>query len=261
MRCRRCGYVYCNPIPTDEELFSYYDESYVDSEEWERTFRHDRQRVFRNGLRRIGRFAGSSSSSSCDSPKLLDIGCSLGIFLDMARERGFNCFGVEVSRPAAEFAARQPGLHVLTGTLHQAGFDSGFFDVVTLWDVLEHVSDPLSVLQEARRVLKSGGLLVVRVPNVGFHLVRSRIVAQFLPTHDVGLDTLNHLNHFSARSLSRLLSCNGFGMPKILPGSPNLYGKPAIDSAKLLYDALATTARALFRVQIATIIEGYAIKR
>ncbi|NCO32257.1 MAG: hypothetical protein AUJ92_19695 [Armatimonadetes bacterium CG2_30_59_28] len=253
VRCLRCGYIYCNPVPSEVDLLAYYDGSYTDWDHWEQTFRHDRQYVFTEGLRRICRYQSEG--------KLLDVGCSLGIFLEGARAEGFECHGVEVSEPAARFAGDRLRLNVFQGTLHEARYPCEFFDVVTLWDVLEHVPDPRSILREIRRILKPRGLAVVRVPNVNFHLSRSRILSAICPQRDPGLDTLNHLNHFSAHSLLALMRRQGFERPVLLPGTPNIYGRPLIDSAKKLYNSLAQMAHSLLHLEIATIIEAYAFRR
>jgi len=250
VRCRRCGFVYCNPVPREQDLITYYDESYDDWNHWEQTFRHDRQYVFARGLSRLRRFKREG--------RLLDVGCSFGIFLESARAAGFECYGVEVAEPAARFARERLGLNVFHGTLHQASYPSAFFDIVTLWDVLEHVPDPREMLQEVRRILKSGGLVVVRVPNVNFHLWRARIAAVVCPQKNPGLDTGNHLNHFSPHTLSSLLLSEGFLHPVVLPGAPNVYGRPLFDLVKKLYDVFARMAHNLFHLQIASIIEVYA---
>lgn len=251
VQCRNCAYIYCNPVPAEADLFDYYHESYEDWDNWEKTFRHDRQWVFRQGLRRIRQRKADG--------RLLDVGCSLGIFLESAREAGFDCYGVEVSHPAATFARERLKLNVLEGTLEAAAFDTDFFDVVTMWDVLEHVTDPAGMVDEIHRILKPGGLLAMRVPNVSFHLLRSRIVSRVRPSKDIGLDTINHLNHFSARTLSTLLQRHGFTRPSILPGAPNIYGRRSTDLAKHCYDILARTTHTLIRREIATILEAYAV--
>lgn len=97
--------------------------------------------------------------------KLLDIGCSTGLFLDEARRAGFEAYGAELSPEAAAFARTHFGLEVHPGDWHDAGYADGSFDVVTLFDTVEHLSDPLGELAAIRRLLKPGGLLLQSAPN------------------------------------------------------------------------------------------------
>jgi 2-polyprenyl-3-methyl-5-hydroxy-6-metoxy-1,4-benzoquinol methylase len=252
-RCARCGFIYCNPVPPSQELRDYYAQSYADVESWSQTFGHDRFFVFREGLKEIRRYHPSGS--------LLDVGCSLGLFLNWARQVGFETAGVELSPPAAKFAQERLGLNVYCGTLQTAPFAPASFEVVTFWDVLEHVADPRGDLRCAHQLLKSNGLLVVRVPNVGFHLPRTRLMRLVRKNGFIGLDACNHLNHFTARTLRALLERTGFRVLKIKPGPLNIYGNLPKDSVKFVYFQIARMFKFVFGVDIGNIIEAYAMKR
>ncbi|MCS6862276.1 MAG: class I SAM-dependent methyltransferase [Abditibacteriales bacterium] len=252
VRCSRCGFIYCNPIPTLEELQDYYATSYRDVDGWWQTFRHDRFYVFREGLKEIRRY--------CASGTLLDVGCSLGLFLSWARQAGFETAGVELSPPAARFARERLGLNVHCGTLQNAPFAPATFDVVTFWDVLEHVADPLGDVRRTRELLKPGGLLVVRVPNVGFHLLRTRLLRLIRRDGFTGLDARNHLNHFTARTLRALLERAGFRVLKVKPGTLNIYGNLPKDAVKFVYWHVARIFKWTFGVDIGNILEAYAVK-
>jgi 2-polyprenyl-3-methyl-5-hydroxy-6-metoxy-1,4-benzoquinol methylase len=90
--------------------------------------------------------------------KILDIGCSIGIFLLTAQERGFETYGVDISELSAEYARKQFHLNVFSGTLEAAHYPDNTFDIITLWDVIEHVLEPGLLLAEAKRVLKCNGV-------------------------------------------------------------------------------------------------------
>ncbi len=251
VRCSRCGFIYCDPIPALEELQDYYADSYRDVDGWSQTFGHDRFYVFQEGLKEIRRYHSSGS--------LLDVGCSLGLFLRWARQAGFETAGVELSPPAAKFARERLGLNVHCGTLQDAPFAPASFDVVTFWDVLEHVADPYDNLRRARELIKPGGLLVVRVPNVGFHLLRTRLMRLIRRDGFTGLDARNHLNHFTARTLRALLERAGFRVLKIKPGALNIYGNLPKDSVKFVYWQVARMFKWTFDVDIGNILEAYAV--
>jgi 2-polyprenyl-3-methyl-5-hydroxy-6-metoxy-1,4-benzoquinol methylase len=253
VRCSRCGFVYCDPVPSPDELRDYYAESYQDVDGWSRTFGHDRFYVFNAGLKEIQRYHSSGS--------LLDVGCSLGLFLSWARLAGFQTTGVELSPPAAQFARERLGLNVFCGTLQAAPLAPASFDVVTFWDVLEHIVDPEGDLRRARQLIKPDGLLIVRVPNVGFHLPRTQLMRLIRKNGFIGLDARNHINHFTARTLCGLLERTGFRVLNVKPGPLNFYGNLPKDAVKFVYLQIARMMKWIFDLDIGNIIEAYAVKR
>jgi 2-polyprenyl-3-methyl-5-hydroxy-6-metoxy-1,4-benzoquinol methylase len=137
--------------------------------------------------------------------KLLDVGCAAGFLLDEARRRGWETRGVEVSRFALEYARWELNLDVFTGSLDAAKLSEQEFDVVVLYFVLEHLRDPLALLQEICRILKPGGLLSVAVPNIAglyFLLNQEAWIAERV-CHQ------SHFYEFSPRTLRRILARAG----------------------------------------------------
>jgi len=96
--------------------------------------------------------------------KVLDIGCGTGDRLDVFRTLGFEASGVETS-DSADYAKEQLKLNVIKGDLVSAHFPDNFFDIVTLYNVLEHTHNPMRVCKEVNRILKEDGFLVIQVPN------------------------------------------------------------------------------------------------
>ncbi|MCI0372687.1 MAG: class I SAM-dependent methyltransferase [candidate division NC10 bacterium] len=99
-----------------------------------------------------------------DGGRLLDIGCAKGEFLSVAR-RHFDVQGVEVSPTALEWARATLGPRVFGGDLLEAKFPEASFDVITLFSTVEHLAEPVAVLRECRRLLRDGGVLVLKTPN------------------------------------------------------------------------------------------------
>ncbi len=107
------------------------------------------------------------------SGRLLDVGCAAGFFLTEARTH-YDVQGVELSAWSSAHARERFGLPVATGTLHDARLPADHFDIVTLWDVIEHVPDPVSLLAEAARVMKPGAQLVLTTGDWGSAYAQKR---------------------------------------------------------------------------------------
>ena len=201
VRCRRCGLVYQNPRPTLGEMEQHYPpeyEPYTDHGS-RRQPNPLLRRAYAHGVNKRCRFITKYKKNG----KLLDIGCAAGTFLlGMREQEGWQVEGVEPS-PAVAAAARRHKLKVHTGTLEEARYPDGAFDAVTMWDVLEHVHDPAATVAEIRRILKPGGILVVRVPNL------ASWDARLFGKTWAGLDAPRHLYVFSPQTLGRLLSDQG----------------------------------------------------
>jgi 2-polyprenyl-3-methyl-5-hydroxy-6-metoxy-1,4-benzoquinol methylase len=136
--------------------------------------------------------------------RMLDIGCGNGAFMYSAEKYGWKAYGVELSENNASYARDKKGLDVRTGTLFDARFPEGHFDVVTLWEVVEHLDSPLRQLREVNRILRTGGAVLLSTPNVN-SLARLLVHCRweiFLPE--------SHLYLFSQRTLKKMLEVTGF---------------------------------------------------
>lgn len=194
VKCRRCGLVYTNPRLEEKEILHEYecaiDITYLQE-------REGRILTFRWNLEPLLRLMPPH-----ERPRLLDIGCHIGVFLEIAREQGWEAWGVEPSAWAAD-QARARALRVTTGTLREARFPDQFFDVVTMWDVIEHLTDPLSSLQEAYRVLAPGGIICIHTINIESPFAR-------LMGHRWPWLMEMHLYYFSPQTLTQMLEKAGF---------------------------------------------------
>jgi SAM-dependent methyltransferase len=135
--------------------------------------------------------------------KILDVGCGGGSYLYRLKQWGWETYGVEPSEAGAK-QARSLGLAVTHGMLLDANFPSGFFDVVYLSHVLEHLRDPYSTFREIKRILKPDGLVYLTVPNtrsLSFLVFRKNWYA---------LDTPRHVVSYSPKTLQFLCAKTGF---------------------------------------------------
>jgi 2-polyprenyl-3-methyl-5-hydroxy-6-metoxy-1,4-benzoquinol methylase len=198
VQCVRCGLVSLRPLPDSNWLRSLYlgESATVDTD----TDHTGEEAVY------IDRFSRELDRIEQIRPcgSILDIGCSWGLFLSVCRSRGWSARGVELSLLESDYARKRFGLDIFTGSLEEARYPDGSFDVVTLWHVLEHMTDPIAALQEVRRVLKPGGLLVVAVPT--------KRSAKDYPTDAEP----QHLYYFTRSSLASLAAQSGFRVVQLV---------------------------------------------
>ncbi|MDP3790113.1 MAG: class I SAM-dependent methyltransferase, partial [Candidatus Omnitrophota bacterium] len=127
VKCNSCGLVYINPRRDDAEILKDYSEVVDDKYLNEKKYR---LLTFNRSLELIKKYKKSG--------KILDIGCYIGTFLEAARQDGWDTYGVEPSRWAAAYARKELGLNVLEGAVEECSKFGTDFDVVTLWDSIEH---------------------------------------------------------------------------------------------------------------------------
>lgn len=163
VQCRHCELVYVGEDPAGIDFEKIYDESY---------YTGGSHQVFSNYLgeerprRASARRRVWALRLLRRSGRLLDVGCAAGFFLAEAR-RYYTVQGVELSEFSSTFARDHFGLEVFTGTMQQARLPAKSFDLITLWDVIEHVPDPDAVLAEAARLLKADGRLILTTGDIG----------------------------------------------------------------------------------------------
>jgi SAM-dependent methyltransferase len=141
--------------------------------------------------------------------RLLDVGCATGLFLHEMQQAGWEVVGVEPNLGAARYAQERFALPVEIGTLRNVRLTDESFDVVTLWDVLEHLHTPWQDLVQVRRLLKNNGLLVLSLPNL-----ESLERRWFGPTW-LGWDLPRHLYSFPRPALVSALAELGFHVEQI----------------------------------------------
>ncbi len=168
VRCRKCSLVYRNPRPTVAHVRGAYTAEQTDQNLEERV-----------GRRRCHQFRRVLESFPHRPGCLLDIGCGYGIFLKMAEEHGLEAVGVDLNPKAIDYAKDCLGVNALLGDIRDINFPDGSFNLVTLWNVLDHVPDPLDLLLEVHRVLKDDGYVFIRIPNGAWQYLNFR-VANFL---------------------------------------------------------------------------------
>ncbi len=208
VECAVCGLVYQNPRPTFAAMGEHYPDEY-DSYNYDSDDKRPSwllRKAYAYGTNKRTRIVTRAKSGG----RLLDIGCSTGLFLRGMREKsGWEVQGVEISEQAAAIARNRHALTVTTGTLESAEFPDNHFDAVTMWDVFEHLHDPDGSLAEIRRILRPDGVLVLRVPNL------DSWDAQLFGENWAGLDAPRHLYIFGRKTLTQILTQNSFKIAKM----------------------------------------------
>ncbi len=207
VRCNACGLVYQNPRPSPDEMGAHYPPSYELYADHRRNAPRGMLRAaYDYGMRKRCRLV----TGQVKAGRLLDVGCAIGTFLVAMRNcPGWEVAGVEVDGDTVVAARSQYNLDVFHGTLEEAQFPTAAFDAVTLWDVLEHVHDPNSTLSEVRRVLRPGGVLALRVPNM--QSWDARVFGKWWS----GIESPRHLFLYTPETLTNTLISNGFDLPSL----------------------------------------------
>jgi SAM-dependent methyltransferase len=169
-KCASCSMYFTWPLPVAGEHLKIYSENYFSGAAdgfGYADYDHDKQAMvptFQKYLDLIERFTPSKGT-------LVDIGAATGFFLKLAVDRGWKGIGIEPSEHASSLG-RQKGLDVRTTTFQVDSIPRASVDVITLWDVIEHVPNPQAVLQAAHSALRPGGLVAINTPDSGSLIAR-----------------------------------------------------------------------------------------
>ena len=198
VNCKSCGLCYVAESISAEDLVHYYGEAYYTGKQQKAYadyfgFREARKSHFKSLMPTIRRYVAK------DQVRALDVGCAAGFFLEVAQEEGWQAQGIEMSPYMSEYARESLGLDVLTGTLEEVSLPESAFNLITMWDVIEHLIDPLNTLKQACSLLAPGGLIAISTGDIGGATARiyNRRWALLAPP--------GHLFYFSRRTLFAML--------------------------------------------------------
>jgi 2-polyprenyl-3-methyl-5-hydroxy-6-metoxy-1,4-benzoquinol methylase len=227
--CSQCELTFLDSQPSDEEINSIYSERYYLNNYLR--YQDVRLNYFRERVKEIEKIT--------DGRKIIDIGCGVGYFLRVAKERGWKVGGVEPSKFAAEYGKNEFGLQIENKHFLDISLKENY-DVVTFWDVIAHTRNPLGHLRLANQILSNSGLVVVKSPNrpqVLFYI--ASVISKIIESRGL-LHIPAQLYHFTPKTMEKMLDKAGFEILKLelvddvkLP--VDFWGNKKFYAAKSLY--------------------------
>ncbi len=198
VQCNDCGLVYMNP--RDRDISKIY--SSVGEDEYYLSSTQDRIATFERDYRKLESVVGPG-----DGRKMIDVGCSYGLFLGVCQSHGWEVYGCELSKTQWS-KAKELYSRVYNRELRDCSFPENFFDLVTMHEILEHVPSPTALLDDVRSVLKPGGYLMLTTPD------RSSFAAKLFGKRWIAYARM-HLYYFTPHTLEKMLEEQGFRVMKI----------------------------------------------
>ncbi|MGB1287951.1 MAG: class I SAM-dependent methyltransferase [Aggregatilineales bacterium] len=204
VQCQHCELVYVGSQPDADELHALYSESYFHNDESGEVGYSDYIGDEIN-IRKTSRKRLKHLSQFITGGRMMDVGCAMGFFIDEASKQGFDVEGLDVSQFATEYVEKHFGHEVHTGSLLVQDFESSAYDMVTMYDVIEHVPDPKAYMEKVADMLKPGGIYELATPDVG------SFPAKLAGSHWIGYKLADeHVYYFSVATLKKMLGDAGF---------------------------------------------------
>ncbi len=202
VKCKNCSMVYlANPPDTKALYESYYEEIVYNSVDYHRDSGDEQlTTLFAINKQRLEFIRKEKKQGH-----LLDIGCGLGFFLKTAHDAGYSTIGIDASVKAAKYAKNEFGINAGNETLDEMVKKGGKFDIITLWHVLEHFLNPLDELIKIRKLLISGGICFIEVPNLDS--LKSKLLRR---KWTGGNHPKYHRSFFTAKTLEMILKKAGY---------------------------------------------------
>ncbi len=196
VKCGSCGFVFCQPIPTQEELNAVY-EGYGRNDYLSELTIQAYERVL------------DSFEPYRKTNRLIDVGCGIGYFLEVAKRRGWEVYGTEFTEEAVKICEAK-GASMQLGPLNAANYEPESFDVICSFEVIEHINNPLEELSSFNSILRKGGLVYCTTPNFNA-IERHQLKADWNV-----LTYPEHLSYYTPSTLKRVFKEAGFSPKKVL---------------------------------------------
>lgn len=192
VKSRKTGFVFCERIPSQNELIKHYQKYNRNYSLPESTLKKYRQ-ILKEKLEPFRK-----------NNRILDVGCGDGHFLEVAKELGWEVYGTEYVDDVVSIC-REKGIYVHQGKLDPDNYEDGFFDVITSFEVIEHINNPREEINNIRKILRKGGGLYITTPN--FNALERFILKD---KYDIVITYPDHLSYYTPKTIDYLLKNSGF---------------------------------------------------
>ena len=194
-QCKKCGFVFAKKIPSDKELEEHYKgygrNDYLSPITIKR---------YNELLNTFEEFRKTN--------KILDVGCGIGYFLEVAKERGWDVYGTEYTNEAIQICSSK-GINMQKGILSSRNYQNEEFDIITSFEVIEHINNPIDELTNFYKLLRKGGLVYLTTPNFN-SLLRYRLKSEYNV-----ICYPEHLSYYTPKTLKKLFTSVSFKTKKI----------------------------------------------
>jgi 2-polyprenyl-3-methyl-5-hydroxy-6-metoxy-1,4-benzoquinol methylase len=188
--CADCKFVFSKKIPTRNELVAHYEQYSRDDYLSPLTIKR-----YHEFLDRLEPYKKTGN--------LLDVGCGIGYFLEVAKERGWEVYGTEFTDQAVKIC-REKGIQMHQGPLDSLNYQEGFFDVLCSFEVIEHINNPLHELNQSVQVMRDGGAYFLTTPNF------NSLLRYYLKDKYNVICYPEHLSYYTKSTIKRLFTTNSF---------------------------------------------------
>ncbi len=201
LKCEECGHVFSDIHLSDEELFNLYRRSYFFGDEYRDYFadRKVQQKSFKLRMKVLQSFLDPNRHKH-----LLEIGCAYGFFLNMVKDKFDTVYGIDITEDGIQYATEQLKLDVVKADLIKHDFSDKKFDVVCMWDTIEHLRSPQLYLKKISEHMDCGSLIALTtgdIDSLNARMKKDKWRLMHPPTH---------IHYFSKKTLARMLNDNGF---------------------------------------------------
>jgi 2-polyprenyl-3-methyl-5-hydroxy-6-metoxy-1,4-benzoquinol methylase len=250
--CAACAQVYLSPVPSEEEIREMFRQLYTTGEGsvpelrsyygfcYDEAPSNPLVQLYERWLDALERFHPPGT--------LLDIGCGTGLFLTVARRRGWTPFGIDDCAEATQHARERFGLDVQTGDFSAFAADGRRFDAITMWDIIEHAREPVGLLAGVRRCVAPGGVVALSTPNQRsildvvagtlYRVTAGRVTA---PLEKFYID--QHFVYFTSTTLGQALARAGLDLVHVERELTDLRRLSLGPAARLVVQGLFQVAR------------------
>ncbi len=239
LKCQDCSFAFSKEIPSDPDFFTKrYQFNFDPGFEYNANYKSS---ILVQTFKLIEKYQPSKG-------KLLDLGSFGGNLMKFASEHGYEAEGVEVNKNMAEHCSKTLNMVVHNTKVQDFEGHAGEYDVITLIDVLEHLFEPRGVIEAASKLLKPGGVLVIKVPHYGPQHFKQNI-ANFFGISNRGIfHNFGHINLFSSRSLSKVISKCGLEPLECIVAESEMWGSDSLKfKLKNIIRTVVHTALEIFR--------------